>query len=77
MQGQESFQIVGDAREESATQEISDEDIATIMEKTGCTEKQAKETRFPKTRRGFGTGRGPQEGSRLAEERCCRKAIQD
>jgi len=42
MQGQETFQITGDAREESA--EISEEDIKTIVEKTGCTKDQAKKT---------------------------------
>ncbi len=41
MQGQESFQVVGEAREESSN-EISAEDIATIIEKTGCTKLQAK-----------------------------------
>ncbi len=41
MQGQESFQIAGEVIEESS---FSEEDIKTIMEKTGCTEKQAKET---------------------------------
>ena len=38
IQGQESFQISGETREETS----SKEDIKTIMEKTGCTEKQAK-----------------------------------
>ena len=41
MQGQESFQIVGEIKEESS---FSDADIQTIIEKTGCTKKQAKET---------------------------------
>lgn len=44
MQGQETWQIIGDAQEESAEPEISKEDIQTIIEKTGCTEEQAKET---------------------------------
>ena len=39
MQGQESFQISGEIREEVS---ISEEDIKTIMEKTNCTEKQAR-----------------------------------
>jgi len=38
MQGQESFQVTGQAREES---KISKEDIKQVMEKTKCTEKQA------------------------------------
>ena len=44
MQGQESFQITGNAKEESGEAEISDEDIKTVMEKTGCSEKQARES---------------------------------
>jgi nascent polypeptide-associated complex subunit alpha len=43
MQGQVSFQIAGKERIESAEVENSNEDIQTIMEKTGCTEEQAKE----------------------------------
>lgn len=43
MHGQESFQITGIAHEESVP-EFSDEDIKTIIEKTDCTEKQAKKT---------------------------------
>jgi nascent polypeptide-associated complex subunit alpha len=39
MQGQESFQIAGEIREESG---ISEEDIKTIMEKTGCSKEEAK-----------------------------------
>lgn len=41
MQGQESFQITGDISEESELK-ISDDDINTIVEKTGCTCEQAK-----------------------------------
>jgi alpha-NAC-related protein len=37
--GQESFQISGEIREEK----ISKEDMKTIIQKTGCSEKQAKE----------------------------------
>jgi nascent polypeptide-associated complex subunit alpha len=43
MQGQTSFQISGEEREESQEVTISEEDIETIMEKTGCTKKQARE----------------------------------
>ena len=44
MQGQETWQILGDASEESAEPEISEEDIQTIIEKTGCSEEKAKKT---------------------------------
>lgn len=43
MQGQESFQITGEISEEPSEQENSEQDIKTIMEKTGCSEKQARE----------------------------------
>ncbi|VVB82157.1 Nascent polypeptide-associated complex protein [uncultured archaeon] len=39
MQGQESFQISGDVAEEVG---FSEEDIKVIMEKTDCSEKEAK-----------------------------------
>ncbi|MFH1365449.1 MAG: nascent polypeptide-associated complex protein [archaeon] len=39
MQGQESFQIAGEATESEG---ISKKDIETIMEKTGCSEKGAE-----------------------------------
>ena len=39
MQGHDSFQVIGDVREEIGT---SEDDIKTIMERTGCTQKQAK-----------------------------------
>lgn len=42
MQGQESFQITGEVKEETPN-EISGADISTIVEKTGCTKKQARE----------------------------------
>ncbi|MDD5192198.1 MAG: nascent polypeptide-associated complex protein [Candidatus Nanoarchaeia archaeon] len=43
MQGQDSFQISGDISEEEATEEDnSEEDIKTIIEKTGCSEPKAK-----------------------------------
>ena len=43
MQGQESFQITGKAKEETKPLEISEGDINTIVEKTGCTKKQAQD----------------------------------
>ena len=42
MQGQESFQIAGEVREEAGEIEISEEDIKTVMEKTGAKESDAK-----------------------------------
>lgn len=43
MQGQESFQITGDVSEEASEEEgISEQDIKTIMEKTGCSEEKAE-----------------------------------
>ncbi len=41
MHGQESFQISGEVREESELA-ISEEDVRTIMEKTGAKEKEAR-----------------------------------
>ena len=41
MQGQESFQISGEIREEEKSEKISQEDIKTIMEKTGKTRLEA------------------------------------
>jgi len=41
MQGQESFQISGEVSEE---ENISDDDVAQVVEKTGCTSEQARET---------------------------------
>ena len=43
MQGQESFQISGDIIEESEAPTISEQDIKTVMEKTGKTEKIVKQ----------------------------------
>ncbi len=40
MQGQESWQIVGEAREEALG--VSEEDIKLVMEKTGATKEKAK-----------------------------------
>jgi len=42
MQGQESWQIVGESREESPKEGISQDDISMVMEKTGVSEKEAK-----------------------------------
>jgi len=42
-QGQETFQISGESKEEAKEQGISEEDIKTVMEKTGKSKKQAKE----------------------------------
>jgi len=42
MQGQESFQVIGEAKEEASKPEISESDIKTVMEKTGCSKKEAK-----------------------------------
>lgn len=44
MQGQETFQITGEYAEESSELKTSEEDIKTVMEKTGCTEEQAKKS---------------------------------
>ncbi len=43
MQGNETFQIAGDISEESAEVGISEEDVQVIVEKTGCSEGEAKE----------------------------------
>lgn len=42
MSGQESWQIVGEAREEINSEEISEEDIKLVMEKTGKSKEEAK-----------------------------------
>ena len=45
MQGQESFQIAGDVREEeSETEKFSEEDIKLVMEKTGANKEKVKKT---------------------------------
>jgi nascent polypeptide-associated complex subunit alpha len=41
MQGQESFQISGDISEESG-ENFSENDIKVVMEKVGCSEKEAR-----------------------------------
>ena len=44
MQGQENFQISGDVieKEKSEEEDTTQDDIKTIIEKTGCTEEAAK-----------------------------------
>jgi len=44
MHGQESFQITGEVSEEISELQISDDDIKTIIEKTGVSEEKARET---------------------------------
>lgn len=44
MQGQTSFQITGEDKEESAEVEISQDDINTVVEKTGCSKEEALES---------------------------------
>jgi nascent polypeptide-associated complex subunit alpha len=43
MQGQTNFQISGDVSEIEKKEDNSEEDIKTIIEKTGCTKKEAEE----------------------------------
>lgn len=42
MQGQESWQITGTAREENIEEGITADDVKMVMEKTGASEKEAK-----------------------------------
>ena len=42
MQGQDTYQVVGEIKEEGVG--ISEQDIKTVMEKTSCSEQQAKDT---------------------------------
>ena len=42
MQGQESFQITGEAREEE--EGVREEDIKAVMEKTNCSEEKARKS---------------------------------
>ena len=42
MQGNESWQITGDAKEESVKEGIKDEDVALVAEKTGKGKEEAK-----------------------------------
>ena len=44
MQGQETFQIAGEIKEETSEVGISEEDIKTITEKTGCSDEKARES---------------------------------
>lgn len=41
IQGQESFQVSGEIKEENEEHGISEEDIKTVIEKTGSTKKEA------------------------------------
>lgn len=43
MQGQDSFQISGDVSKEEKEKDSTEQDIKTIMEKTDCSEEQAKQ----------------------------------
>lgn len=43
IQGQDMFQIQGETSEESEAPNISEEDITTVVEKTGKSEQEAKE----------------------------------
>lgn len=43
MQGQTTFQIAGDISEEGIKEDTTEEDLQTIMEKTGCSKEKAKE----------------------------------
>ena len=45
MMGQETWQIIGEAREESldTTPEINSDDIETVVEQAGCNEEEAKQ----------------------------------
>jgi nascent polypeptide-associated complex subunit alpha len=42
MQGQETFQIVGEAREEGKEVKITEEDVKLVVEKTGKSEEEAR-----------------------------------
>ena len=44
MQGQETFQIAGEIIEEAGEVGVSEEDIQTIIEKTNCSEEQARKS---------------------------------
>jgi nascent polypeptide-associated complex subunit alpha len=43
IQGNEMYQISGDETQESEAPTISEDDIKQVVEKTGCTENQARE----------------------------------
>jgi len=42
MMGQNTFQIVGEAKERSLEVEISDEDVATVIDQTGVSREEAR-----------------------------------
>lgn len=42
LMGQETFQILGEAKEEELTAEISEEDIKTVIGQTGANKEKAK-----------------------------------
>ena len=42
MQGQEMFQVTGDASEETTAPIVSEEDIKTVMEKTGASKEKTE-----------------------------------
>ncbi len=42
MQGNESFQVSGEVREEATVAQFSKEDISTIIQQTNCTEEEAR-----------------------------------
>lgn len=42
MQGQDNWQITGEAKEESLEAEIGDDDVQLVMEKTGKSEKEVR-----------------------------------
>jgi len=46
MMGQESFQVSGEYRfvPKDTTPDLSEDDVKTVMDQTGCTEEQAKQT---------------------------------
>lgn len=44
MQGQETFQISGEIKEETAEVGISEDDINAVVEKTGVSKQKARET---------------------------------
>jgi nascent polypeptide-associated complex subunit alpha len=44
IQGQETFQISGNVKEEPFIERLSEEDVKTIAEKTGVSEEKARET---------------------------------
>ena len=67
MQGQESFQITGEAKEETSATEISEEDIETIIEKNRMHKKTSA--------RCFGKNRGFGRGDFGIELRCKQKIL--